>query len=110
MRFCLLLFLCAVAGAAQQPNSPAKAQPAKEPTTEPQPAKDQAHQPPEELQSMIKALSGKWSLAVKFDPNPDMPSGFMGAGDETWRTGPGGFTFLEEEHIPTPAGDAFLLG
>jgi hypothetical protein len=39
-----------------------------------------------------------------------MPNGFVGTGEETWRTGPGGFTLLEEERTPTPAGDIFLLG
>jgi hypothetical protein len=39
-----------------------------------------------------------------------MPNGFAATGEQTWRSGPGGFTLLEEEHDPTPAGDLFLLG
>jgi hypothetical protein len=31
-------------------------------------------------------------------------------GEETWRAGPGGFTFLDEVHLPTPEGEVFLLG
>ena len=67
-------------------------------------------QPSPDLQSLIKSLSGTWSISVKFEPNPEMPNGFAGTGDETWRPGPGDFTLLEEEHVPTPSGDVFLLG
>jgi hypothetical protein len=38
-----------------------------------------------------------------------MPNGFEGRREETWRSGPSGFTLREEEHLPTPGGDAFLL-
>ncbi len=67
-------------------------------------------QPSAELQSLIQALSGKWSMAVKFEPSPGMPNGATLSGEETWRSGPGGFTLLEEERLPTPAGDVFLMG
>ncbi len=63
-----------------------------------------------QLQSLIKALSGHWSVSVKFEPNAAMPNGFAGTGEETWRSGPGGFTFLEDEHFPSPAGEMYLLG
>lgn len=69
-----------------------------------------AAQPAAELQSLIQALSGKWVVKVRFEPNPEMPNGFAATGEETWRAGPGGFTLLEEERDPTPAGDVFLLG
>lgn len=72
--------------------------------------KSQAAQPSTELQSLIAALSGHWSLDVRFEPNPEIPNGLSAKGEETWRPGPGGFTLLEEEHDPTPAGDLFLLG
>ncbi|HZT71709.1 MAG TPA: DUF1579 family protein [Terriglobia bacterium] len=63
-----------------------------------------------DLQSLLKALSGKWTVTVKFEPNPSMPNGFEGKGEETWRSGPGGITAIDEEHIPSPGGDLFLLG
>ncbi len=66
--------------------------------------------PPPKLQSLIQALSGKWLLKVEFDPTPGMPNGVTGTGEESWREGPGGFTILEEEHIPTPFGQTYLLG
>jgi hypothetical protein len=60
--------------------------------------------------SLTKALEGQWSLSVKFEPDPSAPNGHTNTGEETWRAGPGGFTLLEEEHMPTPEGDLFLLG
>lgn len=69
-----------------------------------------APQPSSELQSVTKALSGQWSLSVKFEPNSSFPDGLVNTGEETWRSGPGGFTLLEEEHLRMPEGDLFLLG
>jgi len=69
-----------------------------------------APQPSSELQSLTKALSGEWSLNVKFEPDATMPNGLANTGEETWRPGPGGFTLLEEEHLRMPEGDVFLLG
>ncbi len=69
-----------------------------------------APQPSRELQSLTKALSGHWSLSVKFEPTPSSPSGLVNTGEETWRPGPGGFTLIEEEHLRMPEGDLFLLG
>lgn len=67
--------------------------------------------PPQEIQALTKALSGEWSLRVKWEPDASMPSGLVNAGEETWRPGPGGYTLLEEEHLRIPKeGDVFLLG
>jgi len=62
-------------------------------------AKAQTTRPSPELQS-LKALSDQWSLAVKFEPNPEVPDGLVATGEEPWRAGPGGFTVLEEERLP----------
>jgi hypothetical protein len=62
-----------------------------------------------DLQSLTKALSGEWSLGVKFEADASMPNGVVNTGEETWRAGPGGYTLLEEEHLRLPEGDAFLL-
>lgn len=56
-----------------------------------------APQPSSDLQSLTKALSGEWSLSVKFEPSPSAPNGLINTGEETWRPGPGGFTLLEEQ-------------
>jgi len=69
-----------------------------------------APQPSTELQSLTKALSGEWSLNVKFEPDATMPNGLVNTGEETWRPGPGGFTLLEEEHLRMPQSEVFLLG
>jgi hypothetical protein len=68
-----------------------------------------APQPSTELQSLAKALSGEWSLNVRFEPDT-MPNGLVNTGEETWRSGPGGFTLLEEEHLRMPQSQVFLLG
>jgi hypothetical protein len=69
-----------------------------------------ARQPSSELQSLTKALTGEWSLNVKFEPNSSASNGLVNTGEETWRPGPGGFTLLEEEHLRTPESDLYLLG
>jgi hypothetical protein len=69
-----------------------------------------APEPAVELQSLTKALSGEWSLSVKFETDASLPNGVVNTGEETWRAGPGGYTLLEEEHLRPPQGDAFLLG
>ncbi|HTM38255.1 MAG TPA: hypothetical protein VL156_16010 [Terriglobales bacterium] len=69
-----------------------------------------APQPSPEIASLAKALTGEWSLSVKFEPNSSAPNGLTNTGEETWRPGPGGFTLLEEEHLRMPEGDLFLLG
>jgi hypothetical protein len=62
------------------------------------------------LESLANALSGKWRLSVKFEPTAEMPSGLTGTGEETWHRGPGGYTLIEEEQIPMPGGEGYLLG
>ena len=62
------------------------------------------------LRSLSKALSGKWLLNVKFEPAPGMGGGVSGSGEESWREAPGGIALMEEEHIPMPGGQAYLLG
>jgi|ERR1700719_2125824 len=69
-----------------------------------------ALEPSVDLRSLTKALSGEWSLSVKFEADASMPNGVVNTGEETWRAGPGGYTLLEEEHLRLPQGDAFLLG
>ena len=63
-----------------------------------------------ELASVEKALAGKWSVSMKFEPHEGMPNGAEGHGEEVWRSGPGGFTFMEEAHNYTPFGEVFLTG
>jgi hypothetical protein len=69
------------------------------------PASQPASQPSPEMQSLIKALSGRWSLVVQ-----SAGSATPSKGEETWRPGPGGLTFIEEETLNIPSHDVFLLG
>ena len=69
-----------------------------------------APQPSSEIKALANALQGEWSLSVKFEPSASAPNGLANSGEETWRTGPGGFTLLEEEHLRMPEGDLSLLG
>ena len=69
-----------------------------------------APKPSTEIESLTKALTGEWSLSVKFEPSASAPNGLANIGEETWRQGPGGFTLLEEEHLRMPEGELFLLG
>jgi len=62
------------------------------------------------LQSLIEALAGNWRLKVHFEPMNSGDKAIDGAGEESWRAGLGNITLIEEEHIPTPRGSAFLLG
>jgi hypothetical protein len=73
----------------------------------PAPAKPQ---PSPEMESVIRALSGTWAITIKFEPSDEMPKGADGRGEEVWRSGPGGFTFMEEAVDHTPYGDVFLTG
>jgi hypothetical protein len=69
-----------------------------------------APRPSAEIESLTKALTGEWSLSVKFEPNSATPNGLINTGEEIWRPGPGGFTLLEEEHLRMSEGNLFLLG
>lgn len=104
--------LCCNLASAQQAAKPEvpTSQPMQNLDSKSQASAQHAPEPPAELQSLIKALSGKWSLAVKSEPGPGMPNGVTLSGEETWRSGAGGFTFIEDERLPTPEGDMFLLG
>lgn len=102
-----LLTLCASAspsGAQVTSNAPPPTASAR---TDPSPKEDSA---PSRLRDLSKALAGTWLLNVKFEPMGGMPKGITGTGKESWHAGPGGYTLVEEEQIPTPGGRGFLLG
>lgn len=88
------LLLCIQPAQTQQANKP------KAPA-----ASQSASQPSPEMQSLIKALSGRWSLTAQFAGNK---ATFKG--EEVWHAGPGGLTLVEEESLHTPGQDLFLLG
>ena len=50
-----------------------------------------------DMQTLITAFSGHWSLKLKVEPSSEAPSGLEGTGEETWHPGPDGLTFTDEE-------------
>ena len=63
-----------------------------------------------DMQSLIKALSGKWSLEIKFESDKPAANATTTHGEEVWRAGPGNLTFIQEEHLPIAGGELVVLG
>ena len=66
--------------------------------------------PSPEIERLVKAFSGTWSIAIKIEPNERMPKGGGGQGEETWRLGPGGLSLIEEYHSTGDEGELSGLG
>jgi hypothetical protein len=63
------------------------------------------------LQTLIRALAGKWQLDVRFEASPSTGNKVVaGPGEESWTAGPGEITLIEQERIPSPNGESFLMG
>jgi hypothetical protein len=63
------------------------------------------------LQALTRVLAGKWQLDVRFEATASTGNKVIaGPGEESWSAGPGGITLIEQEHIPSPYGDTFLMG
>lgn len=71
--------------------------------------KELATQPPPEMESLTKALGGKWSTTYAFEPSDGKPGGETGDGEEVWRSGPGGFTLMEEELIRAGGKESYVF-
>ena len=65
--------------------------------------------PAPQLQSLENAFEGRWSIKEQFEPDEWTPKGGTGSGEEVWRRGPGGFTFMEEVHTTGPDGESYGL-
>jgi hypothetical protein len=65
--------------------------------------------PAPEMQSLTKALQGNWSTTYEFAPGGISQNGGTGTGEENWKTGPGGYVLIEEEHVHTPSEEMFLI-
>jgi hypothetical protein len=80
-------------------------------TGRPQPGGPSASAAPTPLSTLAKALSGNWQLDVRFEPaSVTGNKAIEGSGEESWSLGPGGIDLIEQEHIPSPYGDTFLMG
>jgi hypothetical protein len=82
--------------------SPAASQPSSPPAAS-------TPQPAPQMLSLAKAIVGKWSISETFEPSEGDSKGGVGYGEEVWRSGPGGFTLMEEERNHTPRGEVFLI-
>jgi hypothetical protein len=63
-----------------------------------------------DLQSLIKAFVGTWTLSVKFEPSPGAPKGVEGHGEETWRAAAGDLTLADEESFAAGSMKMNILG
>ena len=63
-----------------------------------------------EIEKLVKAFSGTWSIVIKIEPNERLPKGGGGHGEETWRPGPAGLSLIEEYHSTGDEGEQFGLG
>ena len=62
------------------------------------------------MQGLIKALSGHWSVKLRFEPSSEAPAGLEGTGSETWHAGPEGLTFTDEEVFHAGPNSVVVVG
>jgi len=74
------------------------------------PGDAKAPQSTDEMQTLIKAFSGHWSLTLKFEPSKETPRGLEGTGEETWHAGPDGLTFIDEEVLAAGPETIIVVG
>jgi Protein of unknown function (DUF1579) len=65
---------------------------------------------PPDITRLAKAVSGAWSIVIKVEPNERLPKGGNGQGEEVWRPGPGGVSFIEEYHSTGNEGEISGVG
>lgn len=63
-----------------------------------------------QIEKMLGAFEGTWSIKEKFAPDAGSPNGAMGEGQIVWRAGPGGFSVLEEYESKRGSGEVTGLG
>lgn len=69
------------------------------------PASEAAPKPAPEMQRLLQALSGTWSISYRYEPVSDAPSRGTGQGEEIYRAGPGGLSIQEEFRAVEPGGE-----
>jgi len=52
--------------------------------------------PDPQIEKLLRALGGRWSITDELAPDASSPKGKTGAGTIIWRPGPGGFSAVEE--------------
>ena len=73
------------------------------------PSASTVQQPSPEMQSLTKAIAGRWSTEITYGPESPSSPKKVSHGEQVLRSGPGGYTLLEEERIGTSSGEQFLL-
>ena len=63
-----------------------------------------------EIQGLLRAMSGRWAIDLKFEPSAEMPSGAQGKGEELWKPLANGLVLSDEEKIQLQQGTVHLLG
>jgi len=63
-----------------------------------------------ELQRLVKALSGTWSIAIRIEPSDQIPGGGLATGEEVWTPGPGGLSLIENYHSTGAEGEMAGIG
>lgn len=67
-------------------------------------------EPPAQMQSLERAMVGRWSTTYAFEPGGMSPNAKgTGSGEEVWRTSPGRFVLMEEEQVRAPFGEFFVF-
>jgi len=66
--------------------------------------------PAPEMQKLLNAFSGTWSLELRIEPSKQLPKGGGGSGEEVWRPGPGGLSLIEDYHSKGDDGEISGLG
>jgi len=74
----------------------------------PGPAKAAATE--EGFKSLVAALSGSWTLAIRYQPKQEGEAATQSTGTARWYTSVGGQLLLEDEHLPVDKFDVKLLG
>ena len=67
-------------------------------------------QPAQAIQALTRALAGSWRTSETYERTEPTPNGGTGEGEAVWRSGPGGFTLLEDNQSRTPLGELFGFG
>src|SRR6266571_262263 len=108
--FCLLLGMCFPAASAQDNKQvPSPTNHSGQESSTRQPPGKRTPQPSPEMQKLVNALSGTWSLREEYEHIDSMPGGGLGKGDVVWRPGPGGLSLIEDYHSKNPKGHVFGL-
>ena len=102
------MILCASLFVGHAYGTPADGSPARA-TRVTAPSASTVQQPSPEMQSLTKAIAGRWSTEITYGPESASSPKKVSHGEQVWRSGPGGYTLLEEERIGTSSGEQFLL-